>query len=236
MLHPLPSPPFRHSKSQAAITSPLQRETPPSSIRHVTTAQPEPLPRRCRPPQHLDVPRPPPRMRIRRPSRRPAGLAAPSSTSKELLRRPPRLSRLLHPHSAALTCSTGTATSSPTPRTKPRPTQRHQRGCTLIASHLLLNLTSRHRRCSIPHPHEAATSKPAPRATSPWRLSPVRGPFGSGVHTSRICCCCSGSRSLARAAAAALALARSLARPAAAAALPLARAAALLRFSYTSFD
>ena len=27
---------------------------------------------------------------------------------------------------------------------------------------------------------------------------PVRGPFGGGVHTSRICCCCSGSRSIAR--------------------------------------
>ena len=28
MLHPLPSPPFRHSKSQAAITSPLQTRNP----------------------------------------------------------------------------------------------------------------------------------------------------------------------------------------------------------------
>jgi hypothetical protein len=28
MLHPLPSPPFRHSKSQAAITSPLQPRNP----------------------------------------------------------------------------------------------------------------------------------------------------------------------------------------------------------------
>lgn len=26
----------------------------------------------------------------------------------------------------------------------------------------------------------------------------MRGPFGGGVHTSRICCCCSGSRSIAR--------------------------------------
>src|SRR3989337_1786067 len=46
--------------------------------------QPEPLPRRRRPPQHLDVPHPPHRMRIRRRSRRPAGSATPSSTSKEL--------------------------------------------------------------------------------------------------------------------------------------------------------
>ena len=116
-------------------------------------------------------------MRIRRPSRRPAGLAAPSSTSKELLQRSPRLSRLLHPHSAALTCSTGTAASSPTPQTKPRPTRRHQRGCTLIASHLLLNSTSRRRRCTIPHPHGAYTLKPAPRATSPRRLSPSARPL-----------------------------------------------------------
>src|SRR4051812_18014393 len=150
-------------------------------------------------------------MRIRRPSRRPAGSAAPCSTSKELLRRSPRLSQLLRPHSAALTCSTGTAASSPTPRTKPKPTWRHQRGCTLIASHLLLNSTSRHRRCSVPHPHGAATSKPAPRATSPRRLSPVRGPFGGGVHTSRTCCCCSGYLSVACAAAAAPAVPRSLA-------------------------
>ena len=172
-------------------------------------------------------------MRICRPSRRPAGSAAPSSTSKELLRRSPRLSRLLHPYSAALTCSTGTAVSSPTPRTKPRPTRRHQRGCTLIASHLLLSSTSRCRRCSISHPHVAATLKPAPRATSPWRLSPSarplrrRRPYQPDLLLLRL--------SLARAAAAP-ALARSLARPAAAAALPLARAAALLQLSHTSVD
>ena len=149
-------------------------------------------------------------MRIRRPSRRPAGLAAPSFTSKELLRRSPRLSRLLHPYSAALTCSTGTATSSLTPGMKPRPTRRHQRGCTLIASHLLLNLTSRCRRCSIPHRHGAATLKPAPRATSPWWLSPSARPLRRlrpyqpdllllllirlSLACSH-CCCCSGSRS-----------------------------------------
>src|SRR3989337_2749412 len=150
-------------------------------------------------------------MRIRLPSRRPAGSTAPSSTSKELLRRSPRLSRLLHPHSTALTCSTGTATSSPTPRTKPRPTRHHQRGCTLIASHLLLNSTSRHRRCSIPHPHGVATSKPAPRATSPRRLSPSARPLRRrrpyqpdlllllrlSLACSR-CYCCSGFRSIAR--------------------------------------
>ena len=151
-------------------------------------------------------------MRIRRPSCHPAGSAALSSTSKELLRRSPRLSRLLHPHSAALTCSTGTATSSLTPQTKPRPTRRHQRGCTLIASHLLLNSTSRRRRCSIPHPHGGATLKPAPRATSPRRLSPSARPLRRrrpyqpdllllllrlSLARSR-CCCCSGSRSIAR--------------------------------------
>ena len=113
-------------------------------------------------------------MRIRRPSRRPAGLAAPFSTSKELLRRSPRLSRLLHQHNVALTCSTVTAASSPTPRTKPRPTRRHQRGCTL---HLLLNSTFRRRRCSIPHPHGGATLKPVPRETSPRRLSPSARPL-----------------------------------------------------------
>ena len=185
MVHPLPSPPFCHSKSQAAITSPLQPRNPtllrpprhrcPAGASSPTTLSTTTALRAT--PQQLDVPRPPPRMRIRRPSRRPAGSAAPSSTSKELLRRSPRLSRLLHPHSAALTCSTGTAASSPTPRTKPRPTRRHQRGCTLIASHLLLNSTSRRRRCSIPHPHGAATLKPAPRATSPRRLSPSVRPL-----------------------------------------------------------
>src|SRR3990170_4298011 len=84
---------------------------------------------------------------------------------------------MVPPPSASLTCSTGTAASSSTPRTKPRPTRRHQRGCTLITSHLLLNSTSRRRRCSIPHPHGAATSKPAPRATSPRRLSPSATPL-----------------------------------------------------------
>ena len=153
-------------------------------------------------------------MRIHHPSHRPADSAAPSSTSKELLRRSPRLSRLLHPHSAALTYSTGTATSSPTPRTKPRPTRRHQRGCTLIASHLLLNSTSRRRRCSIPHPHGAATLKPAPRATSPRRLSPSARPLRRRrpyqpdlllllwLSLARLRCCrSSDSRSLAHAAA-----------------------------------
>ena len=187
-------------------------------------------------------------MRIRRPSRRPAGSAAPSSTSKELLRRSPRLSRLLHPHSAALTCSTGTAASSLTPRTKSRPTRHHQRGCTLIASHLLLNSTSRCQRCSIPHPHGVASSKPEPQVTYPWRLSPNARPLWrrrpyqpdlllllrlslgrsrcycySGSR-SRCCCCCLGSRSLVLLL---LLWLCSLPRPAAAT-LPLTCAAALL--------
>ena len=55
----------------------------------------------------------------------------------------------------------------------------------------------------------------------------VRGPFGGGVHTSRICCCRSGSHSLARAAAAALALARSRY----CSALPLTRVPALILLS-----
>ena len=177
MLHPLPSPPFRHSKSQAAITSPLQPRNPtllrpprhrcPAGASSPTTSSTA----TARRPSSTSLDEDP------RPSRRPAGSAAPSSTSKELLRRSPRLSRLLHPHITALTFCTGTATSSPTPRTKPRPTRRHQRGCTLIASHLLLNSTSRRRRCSIPHPHGAATLKPAPRATSPRRLSPSARPL-----------------------------------------------------------
>ena len=177
MLHPLPSPPFRHSKSQAAITSPLQPRNPtllrpprhrcPVGASSPTTSSTATAQR----PSSTSPDEDP------RPSRRPAGSAAPSSTSKELLRRSPRLSRLLHPHSAALTCSTGTAASSPTPRTKPRPTRRHQRGCTLIALHLLLNSTSWRRRCSILHTHGTSTLKPAPRATSPWRLSPSARPL-----------------------------------------------------------
>ena len=42
---------------------------------------------------------------------------------------------------------------------------------------LLLNSTSRHQRCSISHPHGAATLKPAPRVTSPRRLSPSARPL-----------------------------------------------------------
>ena len=70
-----------HQNLSAPATKPQ-----PSSVRHLTDAQLEPLPRKRRPPQQLDVPRPPPRMRIRRPSRRPAGSTVPSSTSNELLR------------------------------------------------------------------------------------------------------------------------------------------------------
>ena len=102
---PSPSPPPPHSYTEAAKT----RETPRSSVGLPTAAQPETLPRLCRPPQQLAVPHPPYRMRIRCRSRRPAGSAAPSSTSKELPRCLPRLSRHLNPHSAVLTCPTGTA-------------------------------------------------------------------------------------------------------------------------------
>src|SRR4051812_39742954 len=163
-------------------------------------------------------------MRIHRPSRCPAGSVAPSSTSKELLRRSPRLSGLLHPHSAALTCSTRTATSSLSPRTKQRPTRHHQRGCTLIASHLLLNSTSRHRWCSISHP--------------PWSGYLEAGAAGDIFKAALPQCeAPSAAASIpAGSATAAPALARSLTRPAAAAALPLARAAALLRLSHTSVD
>ena len=50
-----------HSYTEAAKT----RETPHSSIGLPTAAQPETLPRLCRPPQQLTVPHPPHRMRIR---------------------------------------------------------------------------------------------------------------------------------------------------------------------------
>ena len=125
---PLPSHPPTHSYTEAAKT---RDETPHPAP---SATQPEPLPRRRRPQQHLDVPHPPYRMRIRRRSGRPAGSATPSSTSKELPRRSPRLSRHLHSHTAVFTCTTGRASSSPSPWTKPMPTWRHQRGCTLIAA------------------------------------------------------------------------------------------------------
>ena len=201
MVHSLTSPPFCHSKSQATITSLLQPRNP-------TLLRP--------PPHHCPAGASSPTTSSTATARRPSS----TSPDEDPLSISPsrRFSRpVLHlqgaaptiassiaaaaPHSTALICSTGTAASSPTPQTKPRPTRHHQRGCTLIASHLLLSSTSRHRWCSIPHPHGAATLKPAPRATSPRRLYPVRGPFGGGIHTSRICCCCFGSRSLSRAAA-----------------------------------
>ena len=125
---PLPSHPPTHSYTEAAKT---RDETPHPAL---SATQPEPLPRRRRPQQHLDVPHPPYRMRIRRRSHRPAGSATPSSTSKELPRRSPRLSRHLHSHTAVFTCTTGRASSSPFPRMKLRPNRRHQRGCTLIAA------------------------------------------------------------------------------------------------------
>ena len=82
---PPPSPP--HSYTEAAKT----RETPCSSVSLPTAAQPETLPRLRRPPQQLAIPHPPHRMRIRCRSRRPAGSAAPSSTSKELPRDNPQV-------------------------------------------------------------------------------------------------------------------------------------------------
>ena len=78
-------------------------------------------------------------------------------------------------------------------------------------SHFLLNSTSRRRWCFIPHPHGAATLKPAPRATSPRQLSPSarplrwRRPYQPDLLLMRRlslarsrCCCCSGSRLIAR--------------------------------------
>ena len=124
----LPSHPPTHSYTEAAKT----RDETPHPAPFAT--HPELLPRRRRPQQHLDVPHPPYRMRIRRRSHRPAGSATPSSTSKELPRRSPRLSCHLHSHTAVFTCTTGRASSSPFPRMKLRPNRRHQRGCTLIAA------------------------------------------------------------------------------------------------------
>ena len=125
---PVPSHPPTHSYTEAAKT---RDETPHPAP---SATQPEPLPRRRRPQQHLDVPHPPYRMRIRRRSHRPAGSATPSSTSKDLPRHSPRLSRHLHSHIAVFTYTTGRASSSPFPRMKLRPNRRHQRGCTLIAA------------------------------------------------------------------------------------------------------
>ena len=124
---PLPYHPPTHSYTKAAETR--EAPHPPPS-----TTQPEPLPRQRRPQQHLDVPHPPHRMRIRRRSRRPAGSATPSSTSKELPRCSPRLSRHLHSHTAVFTCTIGRASSSPFPWMKLRHNRHHQRGCTLITA------------------------------------------------------------------------------------------------------
>ena len=135
---PLLSHPTTHSYIKAVKT----RETPRSSIDLPIVAQPETLPRLHRPPQQLAVPHPPHRMRIRCRSRRPARSAAPSSTSKELPRCSPNLSRHLNPHSAVLTCPTGTAAPSPIPLMKPRPTRCHQGGYALNAAfYLLFDLT-----------------------------------------------------------------------------------------------
>ena len=125
---PLPSHPPTHSYTEAAKTC---DETPHPAP---AATQPETLRRLRRPPQQLVVPHPPHRMRIRCRSHRPAGSATPSSTSKELPRRSPRLSRHLHSHTAVFTCTTGRASSSPFPRMKLRPNRCHQRGCTLIAT------------------------------------------------------------------------------------------------------
>ena len=103
-----PSPFTSHSYTEAAKT----RETPRSSVGLPTAAQPETLPRLRRPPQQLAVPHPPHRMRIRCRSRRPTGSAAPSSTSKELPRRLPRLSRHLNPHSTGWTHFPGSCPAS----------------------------------------------------------------------------------------------------------------------------
>ena len=125
---PLPSHPPTHSYTEAAKT---RDETPHPAP---SATQPEPIPRRCRPQQHLDVPHTPYRMGIHCRSRRPANSATPSSTSKELPRWSPRLSRRLHSHTALFTCTSGRASSSPFPRMKLRPNQRHQGGCTPIAA------------------------------------------------------------------------------------------------------
>ena len=125
---PLPSHPPTHSYTKAAKT---RNETPhPAS----SATQPEPLPRQRRPQQHLDVPHPPYRMRIRRRSHRTGCSATPSSTSQEQPRRSTRLSCHLHSHTAVFTCTTGRASSSPFPPMKLRPNRRHQRGCTLITA------------------------------------------------------------------------------------------------------
>ena len=133
-------------------------------------------------------------MRIRRRSRRLVGSATPSSTSKELPRRLPRLSCHLNPHSVVLTCPTGTATPSPIPPMKPRPTRRHQGGSALTAAfYLLFDLTG----------------LPVLDTEQTWRVSidgAVAGHIIHGIYPPCRCflggdfhngtsCSCSGSRS-----------------------------------------
>ena len=136
-------------------------------------------------------------MRIRCRSRRPAGSAAPSSTSKELPRRSPRLSRHLIPHSAVLTCPTGTAAPSPIPPMKPRPTWCHQGGSALTAAfYLLFDLTGL---------LVLDTKKT-------WRVSIDGVVAGHIIHgVSPPCRCSSAETSTTALAAAALALARAAA-------------------------
>ena len=185
---PPPSPP--HSYTEAAKT----RETPRTSVGLPTAAQPETLPRLHRPPEQLAVPHPPDRMRIRCGSRRPAGSATASSTSKELPRCSPRLSRHLNPHSAVLTCPTGTAAPSPIPPMKPRPTRRHQGGSALTAAfYLLFDLTGlpvldteQTWRVSI----DGAVAGHIIHGVSPPCRCFLGGDFHNGTS-----CSCSGSRS-----------------------------------------
>ena len=133
-------------------------------------------------------------MRIRCRSRRPAGSAAPSSTSKELPRRSPRLSRHLNPHSAVLTCPTGTAAPSPIPPMKPKPTRRHQGGSALTAAfYLLFDLmglpvldTEQTWRVSI----DGAVAGHIIHGVSPPCRCFLGGDFHNGTS-----CSCSGSRS-----------------------------------------
>ena len=177
MLHPLPSPLFCQLKSQAAITSPLQPRNPTllrpprhrcpagaSSLMTSSTATAR-CPLSTSPdedPSSISSSR-----RFSRPILHLQGAAPTIASSIAAAPSPQRRLNLLHRNCSILTDSSDEAEAYSAP---PKRLYTHR-----IA--LLLSSTSRGRRCSIPHPHGAATLKPAPRATSPWRLFPSARPL-----------------------------------------------------------
>ena len=174
MVHPLPPPPFCHSKSQAAITSPLQPRNPtllrppchrcPAGASSSTTSSTATARRPSATSPDEDPSSISPSRRFSRPVLHLQGAAPTIASSIVAAPSPQRRLNLLHRNRRILTGSSDEAEAY---SAQPKRLYTHR-----IASHLLLNSTSRRQRCSIPHPHGAATLKPAPRETSPRRLSP----------------------------------------------------------------